>query len=468
MNDQEDQPSLTSSIRGAKMTQSLAKQVNEMLELAKKVGNEAEFQQKPQYKKFKAKNIGRKLHKELTHLADGLMDLKFYEECIYWSHKIFEDLRILDKEDRHTVFNTLIFSYYNLKNYEKTLEYGQKSLDLQLKQPASQTIDTLVAMRVSASKIKRYQDASKYAKEILKINIVRCNEKEIPKHGLLFSYSNLIDLQLKAENIIGAKKTIKRLKIFNLNSIDPNDVLVSMEKEGYKKLLPLNDLLAGNFKDKEQNIAAFCNKNFSNSDDLKEFIVNLQMYHSAGKVCWMKFLIYRRFDSKQTCEKWGLLHMNILVNIVMHMNILVNREEANEDFEQLQKNCIWVLPHKHYIIELINCSLRLANDDPVDQEDRHHIFLQLWKTLLSIKESPINYIAEAIRKYPINVMQEAMPFIQYFIKLYLGLEEYHKNASEASEAAKCQERKEQMITLKNSLTIMNHFKTFSIRNADEL
>ena len=452
------------------MAQSIVKQVSEILKLAKKVRNEAEFKQKPQYKKFKAKNDGRKLQRELTHLADGLMDLKFYEECIYWSHKIFEDLRISDKEDRHTVFNTLIFSYYNLNNYEKTLEYGQKSLDLELEQPAAQTIDTLVAMRVSASKIKRYQDASKYAKEILKINIVRCNEKEIPKHGLLFSYSNLIELQLKAENVIGAKKTIKRLKIFNLNSIDPNDVLVSMEKEGYKKLLPFNDVLDGNWKNKEleQNIAAFCIKNFSDSDDLKEFIVNLQMYHSVGKICWMKFLIDTRFDRKQTCEKWGHLHMNIIVNIVMHMNILVNREDANEDFERLQKNCIWVLPHKDYIIELINCSLRLANDDPVDQEDRHHIFLQLWKTLLAIKGSPINYIAEAIRKYPINVMQEAMTFIQYYIKLYLGLEEHHRNASEASEAAKCQERKEQMITLKNSLTIMNHFKTFSIRDADEL
>ena len=446
----------------------LEKHIHEMVKLAKKVGNEVEFQQKPQYKKFKAKQ--NEHQRQLRILANELLSLNFHEECIYWSHKAFEDLKISDKEERHSVFNTLIFSYYNLNNYEKTLEYGQKSLDLQLEQPAAQTIDTLVAMRVSASKIKRYQDASKYAKEILKINIVRCNEKEIPKHGLLFSYSNLIDLQLKAENIIGAKKTIKRLKIFNLNSIDPNDVLVSMEKEGYKKLLPFNDVLEGNYKDKEleQNIAAFCHKNFSNSDDLKEFIVNLQMYHSAGKICWMKFLIDTRFDSKQTCEKWGQLHMNILVNIVMHMNILVNREDAIEGFEQLQKNCIWVLPQKHYIIELINCSLRLANDDPVDQEDRHYIFLQLWKTLLAIKESPINYIAEAIRKYPINVMQEAMPFIQYFIKLYLGLEEYHKNASEASEAAKCQERKEQMITLKNSLTIMNHFKTFSIRNADEL
>ena len=61
-----------------------------------------------------------------------------------------------------------------------------------------------------------------------------------------------------------------------------------------------------------------------------------------------------------------------------------------------------------------------------------------------------------------------MPFIQYFIKSCFMFEEYHKNASEAADAAEYQKRKEQMITLKNSLTIMNRFKTFSIRYADEL
>ena len=40
------------------MAQSLEKQVHEMVKLAKEVRNEAEFQQKHQYKKFKANYNG--------------------------------------------------------------------------------------------------------------------------------------------------------------------------------------------------------------------------------------------------------------------------------------------------------------------------------------------------------------------------------------------------------------------------
>ena len=164
------------------MAQSIVKKVSEILKLAKKVRNEAEFQQKPQYKKFKAKHSGRKVQDELRYLANGLMELRFHEECIYWSHKLFEELRISDKKERSTIISILIGSYYNSKNYEKTLEYRQKSLDLQLN---VSSFDLLDLMRDSASNIKRYQDASKFAKEILKINIVKYNKKEIATYALL-------------------------------------------------------------------------------------------------------------------------------------------------------------------------------------------------------------------------------------------------------------------------------------------
>ena len=461
----------------------MVQQAYEMIKLAKKVANETEFQQEKQYKIFKDKQ--KEHQRQLRYLAEELFSLNFHEECIYWLHKVFEELRISDKKERHSVLKTLCFSYFNLKKYEKTIEYGQKSLDIELKKPLTHTINTLVAMRISASNLKRYQDASKYAKEMLKLNIIRCNEKIIPRSSLLVSYVTLIDQQMKEGNIRGAKKTIKNLKVFNLNSKDPNDVLVSMNPEWYETLLPLSDWTRQRYldhlavndtpidtidKDHDQSVTQFCDKNFSNIEDLKEFIYNVQLYHSAGKICWMKFLIYKRFDRKQNCEKWGLLYVNMLLNILIHMNILVNRKKANEDFEKMQG--MGIIPYEDYIFEFINCSLRLANDVPYD--DCQGIFRELWKCLLNSpsNRSPTNFLVEAIRKYPIDVMQEAMPFIQYFIKLCFMLEEYHKNASDAANAAEpqatYQKRKEEMISLKNSLTIMNHFKKFSIRYTDEL
>ena len=461
----------------------MVQQAYEMIKLAKKVANETEFQQEKQYKIFKDKQ--KEHQRQLRYLAEELFSLNFHEECIYWLHKVFEELRISDKKERHSVLKTLCFSYFNLKKYEKTIEYGQKSLDIELKKPLTHTINTLVAMRISASNLKRYQDASKYAKEMLKLNIIRCNEKIIPRSSLLVSYVTLIDQQMKEGNIRGAKKTIKNLKVFNLNSKDPNDVLVSMNPEWYETLLPLSDWTRQRYldhlavndtpidtidKDHDQSVTQFCDKNFSNIEDLKEFVYNVQLYHSAGKICWMKFLIYKRFDRKQNCEKWGLLYVNMLLNILIHMNILVNRKKANEDFEKMQG--MGIIPYEDYIFEFINCSLRLANDVPYD--DCQGIFRELWKCLLNSpsNRSPTNFLVEAIRKYPIDVMQEAMPFIQYFIKSCSMLEEYHKNASEAANASKhqstYQKRKEEMISLKNSLTIMNHFKKFSIRYTDEL
>ena len=132
----------------------------EMIRLAKKVANQTEFQQEKQYKIFKAKQNDH--HRQLKHLADELFSLSFHEECVYWLHKVFEELRISDKKERHSVLKTLCFSYFNLKKYEKAIEYGQKSLDIGLKIPLSHTINTLVAMRISASNLKRYQDASSF------------------------------------------------------------------------------------------------------------------------------------------------------------------------------------------------------------------------------------------------------------------------------------------------------------------
>ena len=77
----------------------------EMTRLAKKVANETEFQQEKQYKIFKAKQNDH--HRQLKHLADELFSLSFHEECVYWLHKVFEELRISDKKERHSVLKTV-------------------------------------------------------------------------------------------------------------------------------------------------------------------------------------------------------------------------------------------------------------------------------------------------------------------------------------------------------------------------
>ena len=443
----------------------LEKHIHEMVKLAKKAGNEATFQTRPQYKKFKAKYNGRQ--REIRLLANELFCLKFWEEVIYWSHKLFEDLRIADKEDRYTVFTMLNFSYYNSKNYEKTLEYSQKALDLNLKKPIAQTIDILEAMRVSSSKLEWYLDASGYAKEILKINIGRYNAKEIATHDILISYSNLTELQIRAGNIKAAKKTIKNLKIFHLDSMDPNDVVVSMEKDGYKKLLPFHDYMSDDNlgeKRKNQYIQEFLVKHCEDLDTLKDLIRGLQMYHYAGKICWMKFVIHRHFDSNQNCRKWGQIHLDMLINILLHMNILLRKDASDAligfDYLVTTNSCSNViLPYKHYQLELMNASLTLASFDPINQHDRKQMYLHLYGSLLASKGCLRDIMTDTIRKYPINVMEEVMPFIHFYLKWSTEQVLEFAAATGGYLENDYRERKMQMIKLKNSLMIMDHFKS---------
>ena len=91
----------------------------------------------------------------------------------------------------------------------------------------------------SSYKLDRKQDVIKYTKELLKAYIQRFNNNEIEKVELLGMYSTFIELQIVNKDFSGAKKAIKHLKLFNLNSDDVKDVKIAMEKDGYKKALPL-------------------------------------------------------------------------------------------------------------------------------------------------------------------------------------------------------------------------------------
>ena len=80
----------------------------------------------------------------------------------------------------------------------------------------------------------------KYARELLKVNVALYNANKVEKFDLLLSYYELIDLQVQLGDSKSAKKIFeKHLKLFNLNSMNLNDVLLALNEEGYEKILPL-------------------------------------------------------------------------------------------------------------------------------------------------------------------------------------------------------------------------------------
>ena len=85
-------------------------------------------------------------------------------------------------------------------------------------------------------------DEFQYPREILKLSVEMYNGKEIGKRELLKSYMNLIDMQTEIGNFKAAKKTLKHLKLFSLNSWNPSDVLKALEIEGYGRTRMVIDI----------------------------------------------------------------------------------------------------------------------------------------------------------------------------------------------------------------------------------
>ena len=93
---------------GIKMPKN-AKVINELLELAKNTRNESVFQNKHQYKRFKAKTRTATIQDyfSITPLVKGLWRVEFYRECIYWCKKIIEENRLCDIWHRFFAFTII-------------------------------------------------------------------------------------------------------------------------------------------------------------------------------------------------------------------------------------------------------------------------------------------------------------------------------------------------------------------------
>jgi formyltetrahydrofolate hydrolase len=145
----------------------LKKEMKELVELAKYSKEESIFQQKHQYKKFKAKyNYANEIVTFFIPFVFDLTNCKFFEESIYWSKRVIEDVRLCDKEIR---LNALLFiarSYHCLNQLNNALEYGKKYLKADM-QPITSNgrgnkKEVLIIMCSVSLQLLKNQDTVKY------------------------------------------------------------------------------------------------------------------------------------------------------------------------------------------------------------------------------------------------------------------------------------------------------------------
>ena len=109
----------------------IQREIEAILKLAKSVANETVFQEKTQYKKFKAKKIRGHII-EIFNFCVRLQELEypmFVEESIFWWHKLFQE-KVCNKDEKFHIFRILSLCYYSRDNFEMCIEYGQKVLDM--------------------------------------------------------------------------------------------------------------------------------------------------------------------------------------------------------------------------------------------------------------------------------------------------------------------------------------------------
>ena len=327
------------------------KEITELLRLTNMINVESVFQQNHRYKKFKDRYMNMLSSGQVPELMIfGLYEIGFYNETIFWCKKIVENMRFCDKEKRSKAFHMITVSFCHLEDYENVLEYGKKYLEnnLQLDTPVdiSKKKDVIVVMKYASSELNMKQDAMKFAKELLKIQVALYNAKEIEKYELLLGYYDLIDLQIQLGHSKNAKKIMdKHLKLFNLNSMDLNDVLLSMEEAGYYEILPFSSFtLNTSMNVPKLKLNSEYMQNWLNVEKYKHWANSVKLFYLVSKICWQKHILH--FDGpshvtqgphnpstavlKSPCISWGHLSWAVYTDIVKHTFIHLKFKEQME------------------------------------------------------------------------------------------------------------------------------------------
>ena len=517
---------------------SIKRDFDRIMALLELIQDEAVFQKHQLYKKFKAKyqsQVGQ-AQLDTETLFGTLLSKKYYNEHVFWGKKLLDNYRVSDKGERAHVLYLIVISFDSLNDNENALEYGKKSLEHDIlpneyfETQAKRRV--LEIMRDTSLLFQKKQDAIKYAKEIVKIDVMRCNRKEFEKFYLLQSYHNLIELQIAIGDFKSAQKTInKHLSFYNLNSMDPNEVLESLVKEDYGKFLLWNHLLIEPHKITGSEGSAMAQDpklplkimkmmevnglifSSPDMDTLETLSINeepqiaenakpfvhwckmVHLYHFIGKICWQKYEIHLHFGLEENIFIWANMALKILDDILYHIQILkqqLSDSVINDAFEvvRMEFNKIEAvrssdeLTGKNLILDKISTTLLLADHD---HKNRESLYLQLAKKLFFLTDAEDTntedtdtektdtektetkntnaeysdtlidrnnvswYIAESLRTNDKLDVLKVMPFIQFCLK------SLNVSGIEGANSDNNVDIKVQLMTLKNSLSIINLF-----------
>ena len=263
----------------------------------------------------------------------------------------------------------------------------------------------------------------------------------------------------------------KRLTLFRLNSRNPDDVKESLKNEGYGNVMCLKSFLKDNGDDRNQLRFKFI------SEKLIFFFTEVQSFYYIAKICWQKHEINLYCDDLQTNFEWGYIALNILNDILFHFRGFTM--VTGQSYKYID-NCLRNLNEskgflcgnlsvKNLLVDYISMTLLLTDCDYSKRKTLYQslamMLIQHLDTQLVIVEEREDlvqysgleknasfYIVEALRTNEKLDREKVMPFIDSCLRFVEGYfkfigNSYGKNRFEL-----------QLLTLKNSLAVVNHMK----------
>ena len=395
------------------------KTIEGLIRIAKNC-EESVFQKNKEYVKLKAeKNISTS---EIELMVCEL-NFDFLEEKIYWNKRALEE-KVGDKEQRDIFLSNLVFIYSELKEYELVLEYRKKPMEWldSVQKSLSDNYKLIQCMLAACKGLKRFEESIGYVKEMIKIMVRSYNSGEslwkdetpVKQIHLLLCYKELIDSQIRCKYFEGALKSFKKIKLFKLDSMNPDDV--------------------------HQSMVQFA----ANNSPLEQANFNV-----IGVLCKLKAQAFHGLGDKQNCQLWSELATQLCKN-------LQNLAKNNCEFKSDRDGCTCLL---------VNTTLTIAE---LDLSKRRGLFDELVCYLFCESKHASFYIAGSLKEgsiYGELKIETVIPFMEHFLKcctkeFLLKAKKYLENVKYPKKIypnISLENQRKQMITYRNSLLIMKHF-----------
>ena len=192
----------------------------------------------------------------------------------------------------------------------------------------------------------------------------------------------------------------------------------------------------------------------------------VKLFNYVGKICWLTHIVYFGDTSHgHLCPCaikliWGNLSLKVLIDII---NDIVQNLKVST---QLKKHFGIIEDMKIRIEDSIVCdaismTILLADQNHLIRSNLFSTLFTSTRFLLTNMKNISYYVAAAQRENDKITFQKVMPFIQFCLK---SLDEepkgpLYRTYLDGSNSYENVGLKLQFVTLKNSLTIMHHFKS---------